>query len=167
MGCGSSKPADVGGAYATQRSDAGGSGRLSGGASGAAEGLSGMEASRGGSLLFSHLGRAQAPSRVMVNSEDGSLELGKGGSYIIGRKKPDAWEPGQPLERPPIIDETQHVYFEWPESAAQPESIAPPNPGAVPAEAGAAGDAAGRDPVMLRLSYGCVSPCGPRGASRG
>ena len=43
-----------------------------------------------------------------------ALMASKGGSYIIGRKMADDWEPGAPIDRPPTSSQSMHTYLPLP-----------------------------------------------------
>lgn len=65
-----------------------------------------MPAPTGGSLSNTSANDGMAASEALMAS--------KGGSYIIGRKMADDWEPGAPIERPPTSSQSMHTYLPLP-----------------------------------------------------
>ena len=67
---------------------------------------------------------------------DREMAYGKGSSIIVGRKVTDSWEPGEPVEGPPVITSTRRIYSPWPPDSTR--------------------SLGRRAPRVLRISYGCV-----------
>ena len=74
--------------------------------------------------------QSSKPARPVGNTSQDVLEATKGGSYIIGRKLDNDWEPGAPILRPENTSRTTHAYVNVPGG------------------------------TTLRISYGCISEQG-------
>lgn len=84
----------------------------------------------GGSLIMAVHGAPKPQARGAPPPGEDALEATKGGSYVIGRKLDDTWEPGAPILRPENTAQTAFSYTDVP------------------------------DGTVLRISYGCISEQG-------
>jgi len=65
----------------------------------------------GGSIILSRAARSTlVHARRDIRAADGSLELREGTTFTIGKLNPGQWRASAPVERPPDLDRTQHVY---------------------------------------------------------